>query len=243
MDDRIPASGVGVLDKSVTILVALSDEGPASLAELVERTGLARPTVHRLAVALERHGLAGRDDTGRFRLGARLVAWGAQAASGLVSGLAVVEAAAPVLAQLRDATDESAQLYVRDDGRRVCVAAAERRHGLRDTVPVGAALALTAGSGAKVLLAWSGPDDALPDGVDRAELAAVRRRGWASSVAEREAGVASVSAPVRDGSGRAVAAISVSGPIERLGRRPGPRFADAVVAAAHELERRAGLVR
>ena len=51
MDDRIPASGVGVLDKSVAILVALSDEGPASLAELVERTGLARPTVHRLAVA------------------------------------------------------------------------------------------------------------------------------------------------------------------------------------------------
>jgi DNA-binding IclR family transcriptional regulator len=241
VDASVPASGVGVLDKSVTILAALAERGPASLSELVTATGLARPTVHRLAVALERHGLVGRDDAGRFRLGARLVAWGTHAAVGLASGLAVVEAAGPVLAHLRDVTDESAQLYVRDDGRRVCVAAAERRSGLRDTVPVGAALSLTAGSGAKVLLAWAGPDEVVPDGVDGAELAGVRRRGWASSVAEREPGVASVSAPVRDGSGRAVAAIGVSGPIERLGRRPGPRFAEAVVAAARELERRAGL--
>jgi len=49
-------------------------------------------------------------------------------------------------------------------------------------------------------------------------LAEVRRRGWAASVAEREPGVASVSAPVRDRTGRVIAAISVSGPIERLGR-------------------------
>jgi DNA-binding IclR family transcriptional regulator len=241
VDDSLAASGVGVLDKAVTILAALADDGPASLAELVTTTGLARPTVHRLAVALELHGLVGRDDAGRFRLGARLVAWGAHAAVGLASGLAVVEAAGPVLARLRDDTDESAQLYVRDHGRRVCVAAAERRSGLRDSVPVGAALTLTAGSGAKVLLAWGEAGQPLPEGVDPGELAAVRRRGWASSIAEREAGVASVSAPVCDPSGRAVAAISVSGPIERLGRRPGARFADAVVAAARDLEVRAGL--
>jgi DNA-binding IclR family transcriptional regulator len=240
VDDSVAASGVGVLDKSVAILTALA-EGPATLAELVAATGFARPTTHRLAVALESHGLVGRDDAGRFRLGARLVAWGAQAAVGLASGLAVVEAAAPVLAALRDTTDESAQLYVRDHGARVCVATAERRSGLRDTVPVGATLSLTAGSGAKVLLAWRAGGEAVPPGVDAAELAAVRRRGWASSVGEREPGVASVSAPVLDDTGRAVAAISVSGPIERLGRRPGVRLATPVVDAARELERRAGL--
>src|SRR5438270_843797 len=108
-------------------------------------------------------------------------------------------------------------------------------------VLVGAALSLPAGSGAKGLLAWSDPREPLPAGVDAAEVAAVRRRGWASSVGEREPGVASVSAPVLDGSDRAVAAVSVSGPIERLGRRPGVRFAAAVVAAARDLERRAGL--
>src|SRR2546423_1355024 len=61
------------------------------------------------------------------------------------------------------------------------------------------------------------------------------RRGWAQSVAEREAGVASVSAPIRDRTGRVIAAISVSGPIERLGRRPGDRHAMAVVRAGQRL--------
>jgi DNA-binding IclR family transcriptional regulator len=63
----------------------------------------------------------------------------------------------------------------------------------------------------------------------------VRRRGWAESVGEREAGVASVSAPVWGAGGRVEAAVSVSGPIERLGRHPGRRLARAVVAAAHKL--------
>ncbi len=226
---------VGVLDKSVAILDALV-AGPASLAELVERTGLARPTVHRLAVALEAHDVLGRDAQGRFRAGRRVLAWG-RAAMGDAS---LVDAAAPVLAALAETTGESAQLYVRDGDVRVCVASADRRTGLRDTVPVGAVLALDAGSGAKALLAWTAPAD-LPDRVDPAELATVRRRGWAVSVAEREPGVASVSAPVLDGAGRVVAAIGVSGPIDRLGRAPGRRFGAAVVAAARGLERSAGL--
>ena len=63
----------------------------------------------------------------------------------------------------------------------------------------------------------------------------MRRRGWAQSVAEREPGVASVSAPVRGPSGRVVAAVSVSGPIERLTRQPGRQHAAAVVAGADRL--------
>jgi len=226
---------VGVLDKSVAIIDALA-AGPASLGELVERTGLARPTVHRLAVALEAHDVLRRDPQGRFRLGRRVRTWG-HAATGDAS---LIDAAAPVLAELAETTGESAQLYVRDGDSRVCVAAADRRAGLRDTVPVGAVLALDAGSGAKALLAWT-PATARPGRVDPAELAAVRRRGWVASVAEREAGVASVSAPVLDGPGRVVAAISVSGPLDRLGRSPGRRFGAAVVAAARALEAAAGL--
>jgi len=71
--------------------------------------------------------------------------------------------------------------------------------------------------------------------VSRAGLRAVRQRGWAPSVAEREAGVASVSAPVLGPDGAVVAALSVSGPIDRLGRRPGPRFGPALVRAAARL--------
>ena len=99
-------------------------------------------------------------------------------------------------------------------------------------MPVGARLPLTAGSGAKVLRAWPGEPT---DGLDT-----VRRRGWAESVAEREAGVASVSAPVRDGTGRVVAALSLSGPIERLTRRPGRRHAAVAVDAAAAISGRLG---
>ncbi|MCU1428280.1 MAG: transcriptional regulator, IclR family [Actinomycetia bacterium] len=223
------AGGVQTLDRAVQLLEAVATSGRATLADLVQTTGLARPTAHRLAVALEKQGLLARDDDGRFRLGSRLVAWGAAAAR----DFPLADAARPVLAQLVDETGESAQLYVRDADRRVCVAARERSSGLRDTVPLGAVLPLNAGSGAKVLLAWA--DDADRFDVDPRVLAGVRQKGWAESVAEREAGVASVSAPVRDRDGRVVAAISVSGPIDRMGRRPGRRLADAVLAAAARL--------
>ena len=233
------ASNVGVLDKSVAILAALAEEGPLSLAGLVDATGLSRPTAHRLAAALEAHRLVGRDAAGRYRLGLRLLGW----AGAVRADLGLVEAARPVLEALRDETGESAQLFVRDGDRRLCIAASERPAGLRDTVPVGAVLPIDRGSGGKVLLAF-GPDGAAGRhrAVDPAELEAIRRRGWAASVAEREDGVCSVSAPVLDSGGRVHAALGVSGPINRLGRQPQKLLATPVLAAARELERRAGLV-
>jgi len=90
-------SGVGVIDKSAAILEALAERGPATLAELVEATGISRPTAHRLAVALESHGLVGRDERGRFRLGVRLAAWGRVAVSLSAS---MLERSAAVLADL-----------------------------------------------------------------------------------------------------------------------------------------------
>jgi DNA-binding IclR family transcriptional regulator len=226
-------SGVGVLDKAASVLGAL-EAGPQTLAGLVSATGLARPTAHRIAVALEHHRLVARDLQGRFVLGPRLPELAA--ATGDDRLLAV---AAGVLNQLRDHTGESAQLYRRLGDQRLCVAAAERLSGLRDTVPVGSVLPMTAGSAAQVLLAWEDPDR-LQRGLKEARftaasLAGVRRRGWAQSVAEREPGVASVSAPVRNVGGRVIAAVSVSGPLERLTRQPGRQHAAAVGAAAAAL--------
>lgn len=137
----------------------------------------------------------------------------------------VVEAARPVLARLKDETGESTQLYVREGDQRVCVAIAERDTGLKTTVAVGAVMPLELGSAGKVLLAFSG--EAHPN---------IRERGWAESVAEREAGVASVSAPVFGPDGRLKAAVSASGPISRLGDHPGERLAEPVLRAAREIE-------
>lgn len=211
---------MGVLDKAVAILAAL-EGAPATLTELMERTGLPRATAHRLAAALEAHRLVERDPAGRFRLGGRLAEMGWAAGTGRHRSLA--EVATPVLARLRDQTGESAQLYVRsgDGDTRVCVAALESPHGLRTIVAVGAVLPMDRGSAAKVL-AGGDPVPGQPG------------QGWAESVEERERGVASVSAPVTV-AGRVVAAVSVSGPIERTTRQPGRRYAAAVVEAARAL--------
>jgi DNA-binding IclR family transcriptional regulator len=226
-------SGVGVLDKAVAILTTL-ESGPHTLAQLVAATGIARPTAHRLAVALEFHRLLTRDLGGRFVLGPR---------SGELAAAAgedrLLAAAAPALAALRDATGESAQLYRRQGDLRICVAVAERISGLRDSVPIGSALTMQAGSAAQVLLAWE-DSERIHRGLTNArftsaQLAAVRRRGWAQSMGEREAGVASVSAPVRGPNGKVIAAVSISGPIERLGRQPGRLHAAVVAATAARL--------
>jgi DNA-binding IclR family transcriptional regulator len=232
--DKVTASGVGVLDKAVVILSFLSEGGPASLAEVVEGTGLPRPTAYRLLSALEAHRLVGRVGR-RYALGLRLLGWGSKAV-----GLDLIEAARPVLAALADETGESVQLYVRESDLRVCVASVERASGgLRDTVPVGAVLPLDRGSGGKVLLAWMEDRERFYR-VNVAELEEIRHRGWAESVAEREAGVASVSAPVFGPGGTLRAAVCASGPSSRLGERPGERLAEPVVAAAREIEEALG---
>ena len=195
-------SGIGVLDKAISVLDVV-ERGPLTLGGLVEATGLSRATAHRLAVALEVHGLLGRDASGRFTLGPRL------------TSVDLPALARPALEALRDTTGESVQLYVRRGDRRLCVASLESPHGLRTIVPIGMALPLHVGSAGKVLR-----DD--PD----------MEAGWAESVEERERGVASVSAPVRDARGAIVAAVSVSGPIERTTRAPGRRYASAVLHAA-----------
>ncbi|WP_041775829.1 IclR family transcriptional regulator [Blastococcus saxobsidens] len=226
---------VAVLDKAVSILHAVAHE-PATLAELVARTGLPRATAHRLAVALEGHRLVRRTDGGSWAPGPALAELGRGTAD-------IGEMAGRHLVTLRDATGESAQFYVRDGATRVCVAAAERTSGLRDTVPVGARLPMTAGSAAHALLAFMPVDEVnrlLPNASFTARtLLDVRRRGWAHSVAEREPGVASLSAPVRDATGAVLGAVSISGPVERLGRRPGAEVIGAVLDASAAISRAA----
>jgi DNA-binding IclR family transcriptional regulator len=210
-------SGVGVLDKSLGLLALVAD-GPRSLAELVAGSGLSRATAHRLAVALEAHGLLRRTDDGRFALGLHLIALGRAAAE----QYPLAETARPALLALREATGESVQLYVRDGADRVCIAALESPHGLRTIVPVGAALPMDVGSAGRIL---SGEGS---------------RSGWLQTVGEREPGVASVSAAVRGADDQVVAAVSVSGPIDRLGRTPGKQHGEAVLAAAAAIEARLG---
>jgi DNA-binding IclR family transcriptional regulator len=202
-------TGVGVLDKAVHLLRAVADQ-PRTLHGLQTATGLPRATAHRLAVALEAHGLLRRDPDGRFDLGPELGALGRIVAE----RFPLAEQALPALEELRDETGESTQLFVREGANRRCVLSLQSPHALRWIVPEGVLFPLDVGSAGRVLSGAAGEE------------------GWVESVEEREAGVASVSAPVRDADGTVIAAVSVSGPIDRLSRAPGERFGDRVVRTA-----------
>jgi DNA-binding IclR family transcriptional regulator len=202
-------SGVGVLDKAVHVLHAVA-EGPCSLHDLQLATGLPRATAHRLAVALEEHGLLRRDAEGRFDLGPELAALGRIAAE----RFPLAALALPALSDLRDTTGESVQLFVREGDKRRCVVSLQSPHALRWIVPEGVLFPLEAGSAGHVLAGRAGDS------------------GWVESVEEREPGVASVSAPVIGPDRHVVAAISISGPIDRLGRQPGKRFGAQVASTA-----------
>jgi len=194
-------SGVGVLDKSMAVLSAVAGADAAlGLSELVVATGLSRATTHRLAVALEAHGVLRRDAEGRFALGLRLLGLGRAAGA----RWPVVDAARPALEWLRATTGESVQLYVRDGLSRVCVDSLDSPNELRTIVDVGARLPLDAGSAGRILLDDRGDER----GDHRGESTSNRRR-WVQSVEERAPGVASVSAPVHGPGGVVVAAVGI----------------------------------
>lgn len=226
-------SGIKVLDRAVAILCAVSHE-PRSLAELCADTGLPRATAHRLASALETHRLLARSRDGRWSIGPMLI----QFAEG---SDALITAAGPILESLQAATNESVQLYRLTGTTRTCIAAREPEQGLNNIVPAGSQMPLTAGSAAKIFLAWAKPE-LREDVMSQARFTAddldkVRSRGLAESVSEREIGLASVSAPVFDADGELLAALSVSGPADRLRPSPAAVCGKALASAAVELTR------
>ncbi|MEU4893694.1 IclR family transcriptional regulator C-terminal domain-containing protein [Streptomyces sp. NPDC044780] len=232
-----PESGVGVLDKA-SMLLGVLEAGPATLATLVSVTGLKRPTVHRLALALERLRLVARDPDGRFALGPRL---GDMAVEARHDRLLL--AAETVLPELRDRTGASARLYRRRGQLRVCVASAETPAG-GESVPVGSAFPMKSGAVAQALLAWDEPE-LLCEGLRGARFSAsvlsgVRRRGWAQSFGGWEPAMATVAAPVRGPGGQVIAAVSLSGPVSRVTRHPGRQYGAKTIDAAVRLAELSG---
>jgi DNA-binding IclR family transcriptional regulator len=179
-----------------------------------------------------------------YVLGPRLLGLAASA----MRDLPLRDLARPTLGRLARSTGESAQLFVRDRDRRICVDTAESDSELRTIVEVGSSLPLTKGSAGKVFLAWTEDHDrarltGTADNPARLEqqIVTARRRGWADSVSERAPGVASVSAPIFGPDGFLLAAISVSGPASRLGPLRAKRYAPAVIEAAKEIEASLGV--
>lgn len=232
----------------------LSREESLGVSELARRLGLGKSNVHRLLSTLVAEGLVEQDPhTGGYRLGIVMFELG----EAVKVHLDLHAAAGPVLAHLREQTGESSQIGVLDGDEVVYVDRLESAHSLRLFTETGRRVPAHCTSSGKILLAHAGdqereayladapltpftPHTITDPGRLREELAAVRGRGWAEAINEREIGVASIAAPIRDVHGAVVAAISIGAPIARFGAVPRRRIARALVEAGEAVSRRLG---
>ncbi len=226
-------SGIGVLDKAMGVLHAVAEQ-PCSLTELCNRTGSPAPP-HTVSPwdskCTDSHSRRGRTVVHRTGLGELA----ATASDTLVDAAALVLPRAP-----RDHRRKRSALPARGDppGVHRVDGAARRpaRHGARRRAT--ADDRRFGRQGPSRMGGRPDPRAILPEAsFGERVLVEVRRRGWRRARRTRVRR-GSVAAPVRDASGNVVAAISVSGPIDRMGRRPGARWAADLLAAADALHKR-----
>lgn len=232
------------VERALDVLLCFAGE-PYGLGvtQIAEKVNLYKSTVHRILAALEAKGFVRQDNvTGRYHVGLKAL----ELASVYLESGDVPAMAYPEMLLLRDRAQETASLYVRDGFERVRVQRAEGPLTVRRVVGLGERLPLYLGASGKVLLAWAPPeeramllDHVLPPEVDRVAfeqaLAEARQRGWAVSLEEREPGVASVSAPVLDRTGRCAAALAISGPVSRFDPESAAKFGAMVAQSSRTI--------
>jgi IclR family transcriptional regulator, acetate operon repressor len=220
------AGGVQSIERAFDILERMADAGgEVTLTELVNRTGLPMPTIHRLIRTLVDRGYIRQEPSRRYVLAPRLIRLG-ESASRLLSVWV-----RPYLTDLVDALGETANMALLDGDQVVYVAQAPSRHSMRTFTEVGRRVLPHCTGVGKALLAQLDPAEAreimartgMPAQTPRTitdparllrELAHVRARGYAIDSGEQEIGVQCVAVPVPDAP--ALTAISISGPEARL---------------------------
>lgn len=250
----MPDATLSTVRNAARLLKVFLDHEELGVSELSRRLGLGKSAVHRLLSTLLSEGLVTQDArTGRYRLSLAMFELGE--AVRVRSELHV--ASAPVLARLREQTGECAQVGVPDGNDVVYVERLEATSPYRVTPDVGWRWPMHCTSSGKVLLAHRPEPDRdqflanatltpltrytiIEPTRLREELITARARGWAEAVNERELGVGSLAAPIRNATGSVVAAISIRVPIVRFRGVLRSRLAQAVVRAGAAVSRRLG---
>ncbi len=214
----------------VLLLFARSSSPTLGVSEIGRQLGLSKAVVHRILTTLVSRHLVNLDEnTRRYVLGPASLALG----RAFLDRVDVRQLAREPLRRLSERTNETSVLSIRVRHTRVYLDQVTPARDVRMQVLVGESFPLHAGSPSKAFLAFmddtdrdnylnSGPLSALTDHtvVDashlRDELRIIRERGYAVSFGERQAGAASVAAPVLDHDSQPIAVISVCGPVERI---------------------------
>lgn len=236
---------VRAVERALDILLCFAGtETELGLSDIAKRIGLHKSTVHRLLASLESKGFIRRHpQTEKYRLGWSVL----ELVSNVYQSDDLSSIVSPEMTRLRDLLGETISLYVLSGIERIRIQAVESQQPVRRVANVGRRLPLYVGASGKVLLAYSSEelleelmtDASWPPELDREEfchaLQQVREAGYAISIEEREPGAAAVAAPIRTRSGEAVAALSISGPVDRFTPEVVERFAEEVRKSAEML--------
>lgn len=248
------SSGLSSVRNAARLLREFAGERELGVSEVARRLGVGTSTAFRLLSTLSEERLLERADApGRYRLGMTMYELGAT----VVPHTGLHEAAVPVLANLRHSTGETVQLAVLDHLEVVFIERLESPQTLQFVAGVGHRIPAHASSTGKVMLAYlpaavlaARLEDWKPvrftrhtiasKGALLADLRRVAARGWAQNVEESALGAISLAAPIRDGDGDVVAALSVVLPVSRADQSTVRRCTAAALAAAESISRRLG---
>jgi DNA-binding IclR family transcriptional regulator len=251
LDDHGPVRSVA---RAADILVALED-GPMSLGRISQRTGLSKPTAHRLLASLAYRQMVIQDPaTVEYMLGPGCI----RVADAIMRGAAGMGVLVmPILEALEASTGETVALYVRAGLERICIGQVPSHQPVRYMAHVGATYPLHSGAMGKVLFAFSDADErrellerlpltAITDATItsrtalEAEVEQIRNAGYGTSHGERASGVAAISAPIFGQDGRLLAALAVLGPEGRLAGDALVSLRASLLAAAAACSERVG---
>ena len=235
---------VRAVERALDVLLCFAEGGELGLTEIAGKTGLHKSTAHRLLGTLEEKGFVARDPaTEKYRLGLRILELAAHLATPDDPGAVLLGE----MVKLRDRLGETISLYVRDGCERVRIQAVQSAQAIRRVAPVGARLPLYVGASSKVLLAYADPavraevlsDPSWPASLDRdaylRQLDEIAKAGYATSFEEREPGAAAMAAPIFSRTGRLAAALSVSGPSNRMTADVIREYVPVLVEAARRM--------
>ena len=244
--DKTEQNTIKSLDRAMEVFERLSQRTGRTLTGLAGELGQSPATVYRILITLERRGLTEFDHSAQlWHIGAKAFIIG----SGFLRRTSLAERARPMLRRLMEETGETANLGVARSGSVLFVSQVETHASIRAFFPPGTMSAMHASGIGKALLAEMPADRleeflkgealegftpltlATPEAL-RADLAAIRQRGYSVDNEEKNTGMRCIAAPVFDLHGEAVAGISVSGPSARMGPENTEALAGAVMEAA-----------
>lgn len=236
-------TGTQSIDRALDLLSRIvAAPGPVTLTELVAATTLSKGTASRILSALERGEMISRSPLGGFEPGTVLNNF---AISGGAYN-ALVVAATPAMEELARTTHETVNLAVASPSGLNTIAQVDGTYILGSHDWLGDYVPLHASASGKVLIAYGAAEPALKltgltqktitsrEALER-ELAVTRERGYGTTRNELEIGLAAVAVPVRAPHGRVVAALSVTGPAERITPKDEQVLARAMIQALGRL--------